>query len=182
MQHESIRTLIVHDEASTRKRLRGLLAQEAGVEIVAECDSAHLALRILTVQGAELLFLKASLPGADQLQRLGRSSQENAPAIVLLPSRIEAEQENGSLDDDHLRAILRATRSPALQPAENPSSRPLAEASERYSPRLTIEQDRRIMLLDVHQIHWIDALGNYVKINCSDRTFTLRETMKSLGN
>ncbi len=34
MLRKSIRTLIVHDDASARKRLRGLLALEAGVEVL----------------------------------------------------------------------------------------------------------------------------------------------------
>ncbi len=180
MPQESIRTLIVHDEPSTRKRLRGLLAQQAGVEVVAECDNAYLALRILAVQAAELLFLKASLPGADELQRLGQTRRESAPAIVLLPSRNGAEQENDPLDYDQLRAVLDATRSSALETKANSPLRSLADVPLRYAPRLAIEQDRHTVLLDVRQIHWIDALGNYVKINCGDRTYTLRETMKSL--
>lgn len=44
-----------------------------------------------------------------------------------------------------------------------------------------IKSDGRIFFVNVDEIDWIEAAGNYVKLHVADKTHLLRETMDSLA-
>lgn len=49
-----------------------------------------------------------------------------------------------------------------------------------YTHRLNIKDRGRISVIDVNDIEWIDAAGDYMCVHVNDETHVMRETMKSL--
>ena len=80
----NLRTVIVDDEPIVRQRLRQILEDEAGVEIVAECADGLGALTAVKRHEPDLLLLDIGMPGMggfDVLEALGR---RRLPLIVLV--------------------------------------------------------------------------------------------------
>lgn len=54
-------------------------------------------------------------------------------------------------------------------------------ASEAKLPaRIAIRDAGRIYFLEVHEIEWLEASGNYMEIHAGSKTYLHRETMKNL--
>ena len=62
---EPMRTLIVDDEAPARERLKRLLADMAGVEIIGEAEDGVQAVELIERQHPDLVLLDIQMPGLD---------------------------------------------------------------------------------------------------------------------
>ena len=71
-------------------------------------------------------------------------------------------QGTGQVDEQTLREYLHAERQPT------------------YPQILPIRDDAGTVRVDVKNIDWIDAAGDYMCVHADGRTYVLRETMKSL--
>ena len=62
---ESLRVLVVDDEAPARRKLLRLLRDESNVEVVGEGDNAESAIAAIEKHQPDLVFLDVQMPGAD---------------------------------------------------------------------------------------------------------------------
>ncbi|PQA86899.1 LytR/AlgR family response regulator transcription factor [Hyphococcus luteus] len=51
---------------------------------------------------------------------------------------------------------------------------------QRYTERLSFKDGSKVVVLDAHEIEWIDAAGDYMCIHARGKTHIIRETMKAL--
>jgi two-component system LytT family response regulator len=49
-----------------------------------------------------------------------------------------------------------------------------------YSDRVVIKDNRRIVLLAVDEIDWIESAGNYVRLHVADEVHQMRSTLTAL--
>lgn len=91
--NKALRVVLADDQASVRSALHLLLAQEPGMEVVAETADATALLRAVDEREADLVLLDWELPGlpAAQLLRLLRYEQPLLK-VVAMSSRPEARQ------------------------------------------------------------------------------------------
>lgn len=57
---------------------------------------------------------------------------------------------------------------------------PAWSEKQRYSERLSFKDGSKVVVLDAHEIEWIDAAGDYMCIHAGGKTHIIRETMKAL--
>ena len=76
-----MRILIVDDEPLARARLRGLLAREPDVEIVAEAGDGAAALQACDQHHPELILLDVRMPGMDGLEVARRLAAQSLSLI-----------------------------------------------------------------------------------------------------
>src|SRR5690349_20353948 len=81
---ERMRTLIADDEPLARDRLRGMLGQEAEVELIGECASGPEAIAAIRAQTPDLVFLDLQMPGCDGLEVAEHMSAEKRPVIIFV--------------------------------------------------------------------------------------------------
>ncbi|MFC3052691.1 LytR/AlgR family response regulator transcription factor [Kordiimonas pumila] len=75
-----------------------------------------------------------------------------------------------------------------LEKMDNPPSealtaileKPVEMPSARFDPHLRIKDRGRITIIDVADVSYIDAAGDYMCIHVGDKTHILRETMKTM--
>lgn len=79
-----LRTVIVDDEPLARRGLRLRLAGESDIEIVAECGNGEEAIRTLTAQKPDLVFLDVQMPGVDGFGVLRRLPLSSLPMVVFV--------------------------------------------------------------------------------------------------
>lgn len=79
-----IRTLIVDDEALSRRGLELRLAASPDFEIVAQCANGREALAAITTHHPDLMFLDIQMPGASGFEILAQLPQESMPMVVFV--------------------------------------------------------------------------------------------------
>lgn len=149
-----IRIVLADDHALVREGLRGLLADEPGLEIVGEASDAHEAVEVATRLVPDLVLLDILMPGGSGIEAL-RRIRARAPAVrvVMLTSvaeeravveAIEAGAAGYLLKDVSRASLVRAVREAAagmrvlhaeaeraLRSQDRPERSTLADLTER---------------------------------------------------
>jgi two-component system LytT family response regulator len=201
-----IRALIVDDEPAARDAIRSLLAGDADIHIVGECADGRTALRAIASTAPELLFLDVQMPEMDGFTMLRQLDPARLPVVVFVTAfdqyALRAFDFHATdyllkpFDDDRFRdAVSRAKQSVragqlgrlseelrALLDGVMPGAAAPRTAAPGgpYLKRLVIKSGGRVTLLNVRDIDWIEAEGDYVKIHVAKAWHLLRETMKRL--
>jgi two-component system LytT family response regulator len=192
----NIKILIVDDEALARERLRGLLAAEPDVEIVAECQNGYEAIAAVENLQPDLMFLDVQMPELDGFQMLARLKDTPLPLIIFVTAYEQyALQafEYHALDyllkpfdaERFQQAFQHARRTIERQTQHEVTARLAAlleelPKSQQYLSRLVVRTENGMRLLPIDDMDWLEAQGNYVQIHSAGQTYSLRETMKFL--
>lgn len=173
-----LRLLIVDDEPPARARLRRLLAELPGVEVVGEAGDGVEALEAVARLKPGALLLDVQMPEVGGLD-VAASLPSPGPAVVFVTA----------FDRYALQAFDAAAVDYLLKPVEPER---LARAIERLgehrgratppAPRqLLVEERGRLQVLAVDAIAWLTAADNYVELHGSDgRSWLLRRTLAAL--
>jgi len=195
-----IRTLIVDDEPLARERLRTLLNDRPGITIIGECATGAEALETIRSERPELVLLDVQMPELDGFEVLDALAPEDWPAVIFVTAydRYALRAFDVNAIDYLLKPFDRARFERALGRAESE----LRERSgipgmpgindrlvalieglrrERQRPqRLVVRTGGRIFFVNVAEVDWIEAAGNYVNVHVGQTTHLLRDTMKHL--
>lgn len=178
-----IRTLIVDDEPLARDSVRALLASEPRWTVVGECGSAAALETALDEAMPDVVFLDIRLPDLDGIAVARMlSARPTRPVIIFTTAyenyavaafEVEAiDYLMKPFDDRRFQAALRrAERALASTPAAPGTS---------YLQRLVIRSIGRVQLVEVAQIDWLEASGNYVEIHTGKESFLHRERLRVL--
>jgi two-component system LytT family response regulator len=194
---DMIRTLIVDDEPLARERLRGLLAEEPEVEIVAECGDGCQAVLAIEELKPDLVFLDVQVPNLDGFHILERVGPDRIPAVVFVTA-----YDQYALRAFDVRAVdyilkpfgrerfqkaLEKARAQITREKSSDLSGQLVALLEKMRPpqvrflkRVMIKESGRLFLLSTADIDWVEASGNYVRLHVGATSHLLRETMNRL--
>jgi len=166
-----LRVLIVDDEPLARARLRRLLEEVGGTEVVGEAGSVAEARALVAEKSPELLLLDIQMPGEDGFALL--EGLEPRPAVVFVTAfdqhALRAFEENAV--DYLLKPFRRERLARALERARQDLARP--EELERrlkellagfdrgaqgpYLERLTVRIGPRQLILRADEVMWFGA-------------------------
>jgi two-component system LytT family response regulator len=195
-----MRTLIVDDEAPARDRLKRLLADIEGVELIGEAESGVQAVEMIEEQKPDLVLLDIQMPGLDGFGVI--EALEEPPPIIFVTAydeyAIRAFEVNvldyllKPFSRERLeQAICRAQEALAeerdlgVSAAERFAARlsPLLESlaiQGQYLTRLAVRERDRIRVLDVDEVDWIGVEGEQVLVHLGDRAYPIRRTLTEL--
>ncbi len=191
---KDLRVLIVDDEPLARRRLRRLLHNEPGIQVVGECGQAGEAIAAIEQLAPDLVLLDIQLPDADGFTLLERIERTQCPEIVFVTAYDEYAVRAFEIHavDYLVKPVQRARLRQAVRRAHERSvstdqtTETVLEAlrdiraSRRYKDRLLVKVRDRSFFVAVRDIDWIGAAGNYVRLHVGTSTYLLRETMTSL--
>jgi two-component system LytT family response regulator len=191
---KSIRVLLVDDQRTSRLRLRHLLEQQQGVEVIGECEDGETALAMVDQREVDVLFLDIGMPGMDGFAVMERLGPGCEPLVVFITgNEKDAVRAFDSCAIDYLvrpvapdrlaRALRRvrhqlAIRARAKANATAAGAMELEPALE--SPRFAVRGAGRVSFVAAEEIDWIEAAGNYAIFHVGKRSHMIRETMSSL--
>jgi len=189
MMIPEIRAIIADHEPSARHQLRVLLAAEAGVEIVAECADAHQTFAAVQTHKPDLLLLDIEMH--DAFQSPGDFSRVDMPIVIFTSASdrhanraFEARALDYLLkpfDQQRLHTAIERARTELLKVHDRHLTHRildlLAEArtGSQSGRRLAIKTGGRVVLVDMDEIDWVEAAGNYVELKTSGGSYLLRE-------
>lgn len=192
----NIRTLIVDDMLLARNRVRRHLDQDPEIEIVGESSSGRAAIDDILALEPDLVFLDVQMPevgGFDVLEAVG---VERIPAVIFVTAydqfALKAFEMHAldyllkPFDADRLgQAVARAKRQVRRRDTEHAAGRLNAlltqlGASARHPRRITIKADGRTVFLPIDEIDFMEAAGNYIRIQAGNASHMIRDRISEM--
>ncbi|MBN6150976.1 response regulator transcription factor [Xanthomonas sp. AmX2] len=181
-----MKVVIADDEPLARERLRALLAEHAGIDVVAEAENGMQALHACAELQPDLVLLDIAMPGVDGLETARHlATFEPRPAVVFCTAY-----------DAHALSAFEAAAIDYLMKPVRPER--LASALERARTFMagrgngdaTVSAQRRthlcarlrgsLRLIPVDDIHYLQAEEKYVVVHHARGEDLIEESLKSL--
>lgn len=189
-----LQTVLADDEPLARQKLRQMLSEISGVEVVGEGASAAEVLEVVREISPQLLFLDICMPGIDGfalIDQLAAIADFVPPRVVFTTAydtyALRAFDMNAvdyllkPFTAERLRTAVDRAREEILGAGKSPVRRPGANHNgSRYTTRIVFKSRGRILFLPVSDIRWIGAEENYVRICTRNESHLLRQTMTDL--
>jgi two-component system LytT family response regulator len=189
----TLRTLVVDDERLARERVTTLVRHRPELTLIGEAQDGRTALDLIVEHRPDLVFLDVQMPELDGFQIIGAldGDGESLPAVVFVTA----------YDAYALRAFEVAAMDYLLKPvtAERFAaavSRVLARTTQRSSgvslhafaeqaaaaraerpTRFVARRGAKHYFVRVVDVDWIEADGNYVRVQTGDSAHLIRDTM-----
>jgi two-component system LytT family response regulator len=187
-----VRILIVDDEAPARQRLKRLLADIEGVEIIGEAEDGVQAVELIEGQQPELVLLDIQMPGLDGFGVI--EALEQPPPIVFITAYDEyaiRAFEINALDyllkhfsKERLEQAIR--RAQEAQVDEQHFAQQLAPLLEslasqgQYLTRLAVRAPTCIRVLNTDEVDWISVENEQTFVHVGSEAFPIQRTLADL--
>jgi two-component system LytT family response regulator len=187
-----MRILIVDDEALARDRLKRLLADIEGVELIGQAEGGAEAVEMIEQEQPDLVLLDIQMPGLDGFGVI--EALEEPPQIVFVTAYDEyaiRAFEVSALDyllkpitrERLEKAIHRAREARGEQQDITSRLAPLLEslASQgHYLTRLAVRDRNLIRVLDTDEVDWIDVENEQTFVHVGGEAYPIRRTLTEL--
>lgn len=194
---KKIRTLVVDDEPLARARIVKLLEQVDYIAIVGECKNGAEALRQMAEYRPDLVFLDIQMPDLTGFEVLSRQELHPLPFIIFVTAfnqyalrAFDVHAVDYLLkpydDERFLQAVEHARRQINLKEdaVMHQKMMKMLEAHqhgrEDELQHLEIKEKGRTVLVNVLDIRYIEADGNYLKVHTPGKAYLIRCTLQSI--
>jgi two-component system response regulator AlgR len=180
-----MRIVIADDEPLARDRLRALLAEQPGIEVVAEAEDGESALHACADLKPDLVLLDIAMPGIDGLEAARHlAAFEPRPAVVFCTAYdAHALSAFDAQAIDYLVKPVRAERlAAALDRARTfAAGRERAvSASGQRRTHLCARIRGSLRLIPIEDVHYLQAEEKYVVVHHVRGEDLIEESLKSL--
>jgi len=183
-----LRCLVVEDEPLSQEVMISYIADIPVLELVKVCNDAIEATEVLRVTQIDLLFLDINLPKISGIRLLQTIS--NPPLVIFTTAYPEyAVQgfESDAVDylvkpfpfERFLKAINKVTERFALKNVKTSGD---VKIPEEPSGFLLLRVEKRVHKVNLSEIRYLEATGDYIKVFVADRCLIVHETFKSMAD
>ena len=174
----NIDCIIVDDEPLSQEVLLRYISDIKQLNLVAVCNDALEAIASLREQNVDLIFLDINMPRISGLQLI--KSLQNPPLVIFTTAYPEFAVEGfevAAVDfllkpfsfDRFLKAVNKAF--------DIKSSEKIQNSQEEI---LWLKSDKKLNRVNIADIDYIEAVGDYVKLVCSSYNLIVHETMQGM--
>ncbi|MFC2097165.1 LytR/AlgR family response regulator transcription factor [Bacteroidota bacterium] len=180
---EEIKCLIVEDEKPAQRILENFISKVPGLILVKVCENAIETIHFLHHGKVDLIFLDINMPELSGLEML--NSLEFKPKVIITTAYSEYAldgYEFGVIDylmkpfsfQRFLKAVNRYIEQYGKQPTSTTNKYSCCDMGKKF---ISIKTDSGVQNILLSDIYYIESYGNYLKINCSERKFVVRDTL-----
>ena len=177
-----IKYIIVDDETASHDNIKDYASNLSYLSHQKSCYNALEAIEYLNKNSIDLIFLDINMPKLSGLEFLKTIS--NPPKIIITTAYKEFALEGYELNiDDYLlkpfnfsrfvKAVSKVYDSLAIK------SIPIQNSETSVDNKIFIKEDKKYYQIKLNDILFIEAYGNYVKINMIDRMIISHQTLTS---
>jgi two-component system, LytTR family, response regulator len=182
----NLRVAVVDDEEPARERLCQLLGGRPDVTIAAVCDGGRAAIAALESTAIDVVFLDIQMPEIDGFQVI-EALGPRLPVVVFVTAfeahavhAFEVRALDYLLKPFDAARLEQALSRARLQLDPDPGPRPPTSPAASRLHRLLVRDGDVIHVVQVADVDWIAAAGNYVELHAAGRNHLLRATMAEL--
>ena len=197
----NIRALIVDDEEPGRANLRYALQDHPGWSIVAECPSVATAREALHAHAVDIIFLDIQMPRETGLALARELSTQTSPPLVIFVTAFNAHAIEAfdlhaldyllkPFDDQRLAisleratAMLKQRQQASYAQAMGHYVKAEDEAKKEqpaYWQQISVRSVGRIECIQLADVLWIEAAGNYMQLHMVQRKVLHRVALSQL--
>lgn len=178
----TLNCIIVDDDELSQLTLRKCVEQVKFLNLVAVCNDALEATEVLANNNIDLVFLDIEMPNMSGIDLV---KNFDVPQIIFVTSKAEFAPE--AFDLDVTDFIIKPVELPrflkacdrALQNAQGKegSTGGVIEGGSGY---VFVKHDSRYIKIRMEEIHYVEALADYVNIYLENSRHTILSTMKAI--
>jgi DNA-binding LytR/AlgR family response regulator len=180
MKQDQLKCIIVDDDTASLKITEVLVKKTPLLELIASFNDPFKAANYLTQNEVDLIFLDIEMPGITGLELAG--SLKAQPAIIVISSKKEY-----AIDAFDLNVVDYLVK-PIMDYARFLKAVMKVKASLQKTETHILDTDKSFFVkvdsvlhnLPLDDIMWVEAFGDYVKINMTNKMMTALGTMKSM--
>lgn len=195
----TMRAIIVDDEELARRGIRALLHRAGDVEIVSECGSADEAIRAISAAEPELVYLDIQMQGKTGFDVVAALPNGKCPHVIFITAfdrfAVRAFEIHAldyllkPINEERFIASLARARAAVAVARDGSMIRRFWQmatelrASSGQHPlpsmtdRIPVKTRGRVMIVNVAEIDWVEADGDYVSVHVGAKSWLLRETI-----
>lgn len=187
-----LRVLIVDDEPPARRRLRTLLEDRADVEVCGEASHGGEAIEQIRKGSCDVVLLDIQLPVATGIEVVEAVGVDRMPLVIFVTAYDEYAVRAFELNavDYVLKPVDSARLGEAIDRAlarhrekagnSNGLRNALVDLRRTAATRIPVRQAGRIRFVEVSEIDFMVADGNYVRLRAGKENHLIRETLSSM--
>ncbi|HXW15765.1 MAG TPA: LytTR family DNA-binding domain-containing protein [Terriglobia bacterium] len=186
-----LRVVIVDHEECAREAVKHLLRPHADIEVAAECADGESAVSSILHHAPHIVFLEVDIPAPNGFEVLNAVHPQHHPVVIFVTANDQyAVQafEAGALDFivkpfnefRFQKALDRARERAEAEPANVVQEiKALVNGTKSSVHRLALKSQGRIVLVELGEIRWIEAAGNYLRVHVqAEGTLLVRSTLR----
>ena len=173
--------IIIEDEPLAQNVLKKYIEDHPSLEFAAVCNDALEAQTILTQQNIHLIFLDINLPKLSGINFI--KSLVHSPLVIFTTAYPEFAVEGFELNaidyllkpfsfERFVKAVNKAIEKLTVYNTQN--------NVEKKSSFIFLKADKKIHRVELETIHYIEAIGDYMKVVTDSGQLIVNETMKKL--
>lgn len=181
------KVIIIDDEPLARSIVKEYLQKHPQLQLMAECGDGFEGVKAIQQHQPDLIFLDIQMPkinGFEMLELL-----DNTPAVIFTTAfdeyAIKAFEAHAidyllkPFDQQRFDKALLKWQEQKASSAEKNTQDLLETASQSpsQSQRIVIKDGSKIKIIPVHEVMYLEAADDYVKINTKDGYFLKNKTM-----
>ena len=173
-----IKAIIVDDDELCRAVISDLLEEVEDIECVENFGNALDAFKFLNENDVDVIFLDVEMPKMGGMELL--RNLQIKPLVVMITSHDEFALESYEYDvTDFLKKPLNTPR--FLKTIEKIKKTLVGEATvKKNDDYIFIKSDSKLVQIKLEDIHWVEALGNYMRLHTDKEKHTVLSTMKEI--
>jgi DNA-binding LytR/AlgR family response regulator len=172
----SIRCIIIEDEPAAREIIEHYLSQCHDVIRCGVFDDPFKAQAFLDSNSIDLMFLDINLPGMSGLSFL--KTLVRPPLVIVTTAYPQYAVEGFDLEVvDYLLKPFSFER--FCKSLNKVKDRFKSKEAKLISQKITVRADKRIYQIDLNEILFVEACGDYTSVYCNDKKLTTHETLKN---
>lgn len=182
-----MRIAIVDDEALARDRLRRLLGEIGGIEVVGEAANGRQALELCAERRPDVVLLDIRMPGIDGLETATHlAAVEQAPAVIFTTAY--GDHALAAFEANAIDYLLKPVRRERLQQALAKArglQRTQIDAARRLDPaavrsHICARHGNQLRLIAINEIVYFRADHKYVVVRHAGGEVLIEESLKSI--
>ena len=173
--------LIIDDNKMARIAMMQLSSQVEELHVVGECSSAMEAYNLMQSQPVDVLFLDIEMPEMSGLE-LTRHLGNNRPIIIFTTSKKEYAVDAFELNvaDYIVKPVMMPRFLQAVERASEIYNSNQVEVSIEEKEFVFIRDNGILKRLLIEDIHFMEAMGDYVKVFTQQKFHAIHTTLKTV--
>jgi two-component system LytT family response regulator len=183
-----IKVILIDDEPLSREIIKSYLSSYKDVEVVAECNDGFEGVKAIMQHQPNLIFLDIQMPKINGFEML--ELIEQPPAVIFSTAFDEyaiKAFETHAIDyllkpfsEDRFKKAMDKFLEKSL-PIKEDSTNTLLESmasSPNQAERIVVKTGNKVKIIPMHEIHYLEADDDYVKIVTNDGSYLKNRTMQ----